>query len=65
MVYVERIAKLRQSLPRGASNPELQLCSNNLGKIMSAIKRLAQVFPVLDLQVEKVEEMIKETAGSP
>ena len=64
-VYATHIVKLRGTLSIGTTDTELQLCEDNLLKLISALKRLAQVFPVLDLQVQKVELLIKGTIGGP
>ncbi|KAG8907413.1 hypothetical protein FRB99_004438 [Tulasnella sp. 403] len=69
VVYIERIAKLRQGLGQGGGNSfavagEIQGCMADLGKTLDAIRALAKVFPVLDLQVQKLDSMIKESIGN-
>lgn len=60
MTYVERLTSLRQAGQRGS---EYDTCSKNLKILLEGIRRMSQEFVVLDLQVQKIETMIKESLG--
>ncbi len=61
MVLLEKVANFRKGLAQASqTTDETRLYTNDFERILSAIQMLSIVFPVLDLQVEKLHGMAKE-----
>ncbi|KAG8995080.1 hypothetical protein FRB90_000283 [Tulasnella sp. 427] len=65
VVFIEHIARLRkeiasQGTPSAAVGAEIQRSLAELNKMLEALRRMAAVFPVLNLQISMIEDMKKE-----
>lgn len=65
VVFIERIAALRKDIAsKGTSSAavtgEIQRCCSDLAKMLDALRRMASVFPVLKLQIDMLDDMMKE-----
>ncbi|KAG8959248.1 hypothetical protein FRC00_001788 [Tulasnella sp. 408] len=65
VVFIEHTAKLRRDIAaKGTSSPavtgEIQRCLSDLARMLDAIRRMANVFPVLKLQIDMLDDMMKE-----